>query len=834
MAEGSLTGSCLPAGRVDTAAKWGGLSVEAAAARLAKDGLNRLQDETAQSLWRAFAARLRNPLVMILAVAGLILAGIGDAPSFLIITMVLLLSVTMDVLQEHRAGNAARRLRESVALKALAVRGGRRLEIPASALVRGDIVILTAGDLVPADGIVLEARDFYVNEASLTGESFPAEKHAVADRAQPVAANMAYMGSSVVSGSATVKLTATGPRSQIGTISGALTRPPPPTDFEIELGRLSRLIMRVTIGLVLFTLLVNLTLHRPPLQSFLFAVALAVGLTPELLPMIISVSLAHGAIRLSRREVIVKRLSDIHDLGAMDILCSDKTGTLTEARIELAKSVTIAGEDSKQALLLGAVNAAFETGLKSPLDEAILKAFPQASQGWVKLDEVPFDFERRRVSVLAKKDGAPLLIVKGAAEDLLALCRFAQRDRATAPLDEESRQVAAKFLSGLGNDGFRVLAVAWREMPTGSRTAALEDKDELILAGFLAFRDPPKMDARKALADMAALGVTVKILTGDGPEVTQRVCRDLSLPGTSLLLGSEIAAMSEEALAARIEKTDMFCRVSPAQKLRILTALRRQGHVVGYIGDGINDAPSLHEADVGFSVEGAVDVAKAAAGMILLRPDLAILAEGVREGRRTHANILKYVMMAISSNFGNMLSMAAGAAILPFLPMLPVQILLNNLLYDLSELAIPMDRVDASAMEKPRRWNMREIRLFMYVLGSASSLFDLVTFFLLLYVWGTDEQLFHTGWFLESMATQILVIFVIRSATPWKSRPHPALLVTAFGALACAILLTFTVWGRDIGFAPVAPALLATLGAVTGVYLALIFLLRRWVAQRPT
>jgi len=806
-----------------------GLTGAEARSRLVRDGPNKLDTEHRHSLLRDFANRLRNPLVLMLAAAGLILAATGDAPSFLIITFVLLLSIILDVVQEHRAGNAAERLKEKVSLTATVIRDGQRQEIQASALVQGDIILLAAGNLVPADGTLLQACNLYVNEALLTGESFPAEKHAAPDPGSPSGENRVLMGTSVVSGTATVLLTATGRQTQLGAISHGLGRPAPPSAFESAISAFSRMIVRLTLLLVLFSLLGNLLLHRPPLVSFLFAVALAVGLTPELLPMIASVSLAHGALRLSRKGVIVKRLTDIHDLGVMDVLCSDKTGTLTEGRVSLVRQVTPSGGEGRDIAELAAVNAAFETGLKSPLDDAILAAAPGASSGWHKLDEVPFDFERRRVSVLAEKDGCRRMIVKGAPEDIISLCQQTDQGVGPAPFGSSEQLLARQVLAGLGAEGLRVLAVAWREMPPDTQLAAMADESNLILAGFLAFRDPPKAGARSALGMLAQLGVSVKILTGDAPEVTRHVCQDLGLFTGGMLNGTEIAAMSEEALSARLADTQIFCRVSPAQKLRILSALRRQGHVVGYLGDGINDAPALHEAEVGFSVDSGVDIAKAAAGMILLRKDLGILAQGVREGRQTQANILKYIMMAASSNFGNMLSMAMGALVLPFLPMLPVQILLNNLLYDVSEIAIPMDHVDVSALRRPRHWDMRAIRNFMFVLGPISSLFDFATFYLLLHAWHAGEKLFHSGWFVESMATQILVIFIIRSATPWRSRPHPLLLATALPALGVAVALPFTPFGTTLGFVPLPPALMAALAGITLVYLATASMVRRWV-----
>ena len=590
--------------------------------------------------------------------------------------------------------------------------------------------------------------------------------------------------------------------------------------------------MWLTVLLVLFTLLINLIFHRPALESFMFAMALAVGLTPELLPMVVSVTLAHGAIRLSRKEVIVKQLSAIHDLGSMDILCSDKTGTLTEARIVLKTQVDATGAPADHVLKLACLNAVFETGLKSPLDQAILAGGGGDISGWRKLDEVPFDFERRRVSVLVEGEGQRLLIVKGAPEEILALATHYESGGSVLALDSEIRRSALNTLESLGTDGLRTLGVAWRSEAADCVHAGLADECELVLAGFLGFLDPPKAGAREALADLASLGVGVKILTGDSESVARSVCAALGVPEGGVLTGAQIAAMSDEALSARLADTMLFCRVSPPQKLRIISALRRQGHVVGYLGDGINDAPSLHEADVSFSVDTAVDVAREAASLILLRKDLAVLAEGVREGRRTYANIMKYVLMGTSSNFGNMFSMAGGSLLLPFLPMLPIQILLNNLLYDISEIAIPMDNVDAAVLAKPHRWDIKVIRRFMLLLGPISSVFDFLTFYILLRLFGANETMFHTGWFVESVATQALVIFIIRTTDPLHSFPHPLLAATSLGAVGVAFALPYLPVAGWLGFVPLPPLALAAILGVTGTYLFLVFIARRLLLAR--
>jgi Mg2+-importing ATPase len=515
----------------------------------------------------------------------------------------------------------------------------------------------------------------------------------------------------------------------------------------------------------------------------------------------------------------------------MDVLCSDKTGTLTEARITLAKSVDWRGNPAPQALDAAILNARFETGLKSPIDAAILAASNTATDSWRKIDEVPFDFERRRVCVLVESGDERHLIVKGAPDDVLALCDSCASGSERNGLDQSVTARLHATIQSLEQEGFRVLGVARRAVGKDCLSAT-PGPDRLVFLGILAFTDPPKPGTDHAIAALNALGVGLKIITGDGEQVTRHLCALLGQPVLGCLTGPEIAGLSDEALLARVEQVNLFCRMTPPQKSRILEALKRKGHVVGYLGDGINDAPSLHAADVGFSVESGVDVAKEAASMILLRKDLAVIADGVREGRRTYANILKYVMMGTSSNFGNMFSMAGGALLLPFLPLLPIQILFNNLLYDLSETAIPLDRVEEEALAKPRRWNIRFVRTFMMFLGPVSSLFDFITFGLLLWVFGSGEAAFHTGWFLESMATQILVIFIIRSAHPWSNRPHPLLVLSSFTGVLIAFALPYSPLGHWLGFVPLRAHVVAGLLAVTAAYLASMHLARRWFFAR--
>ncbi|HEY4565062.1 MAG TPA: magnesium-translocating P-type ATPase, partial [Thermoanaerobaculia bacterium] len=746
-----------------------GLSSAEAAARQARYGPNLLRAARRQTFLLLALSRFRNPLVLLLIVAGVISALTGDATSAVIIVTMAFLSVMLDSVQEFRAGAAAERLRQSVAVRVSALRDGQPASIPARDLVPGDVVLLAAGDLVPADGRVLEARDCFVNQALLTGEPYPVEKHPVeapaAGLAMGEAVDAVFMGTSTVSGSARVLICATGADTALGEIGVSLSRQPPPTAFETGTRSFGFLILRMAVLMVLFVILVNAFKHRPLLESFLFAVALAVGLTPELLPMVISVTLSRGALRMADHKVIVKRLAAIHDLGSMDVLATDKTGTLTEAQIRLEKHLDPLGRDTARVLELAFLNSRFESGLRSPLDEAILRHQEVDAAGWSKIDEVPFDFERRRVSVLVSGPGNPrLLVVKGAFEDVLRHSTTYEGDgpEDLRPLDDAARRAMAERFDALSQEGFRVLGIAWKTEPADCMRCAITDETELVFAGFAAFEDPPKASAAPALRALAASGVTVKVVTGDNELVTRHVCAELGIPVAAVLTGPEIEKLTDPALEAQAERTTLFCRMVPAQKNRVILALKRRGHVVGYLGDGINDAPSLHSADVAISVDGGVDVAKAAADMILLEEDLGVLHDGILEGRRTFGNIMKYIMMGTSSNFGNMFSMAGAALFLPFLPMRPVQILLNNFLYDVSEVPIPLDSVDADFIRRPRRWDMRLIRDFMLVVGPVSSLFDFLTFWVLLRVLHAGEALFQTGWFVESLATQVLVIFVIR------------------------------------------------------------------------
>jgi P-type Mg2+ transporter len=817
-----------------------GLTQREAAARLRRDGPNVFRDEPPRSLIVQLARRFANPLVLILLVASVISGLMGQYTSFVIIVIMVLLSVVLDFFQEHRAGEAAERLRQSVLVRANVWRDGAVHSLAVSKVVRGDIVLLAAGDLVPADGRLIEAKTLRLNQAVLTGEAFPVEK-CVEDLPATscelsLANNAVFMGTAVVGGVGRLLVCRTGADTAIGRVAASITTEPPPTAFERGIRRFGLLIMRLTVFLVLFVLFANVITHKPWLESFLFAVALAVGLTPELLPMIISVTLSRGALRMSARGAIVKRLSAIEDLGAMDVMCTDKTGTLTEAAIRVERHVDIDGRDSARVLHLAQINSALETGIKTPMDEALLGHQAPDISGWSKLDEIPFDFERRRVSVLAERDRMRMLIVKGAPEAVIPLCDQYEEGGndgeagALRPLDGQSLVKLREQFEAFGKEGLRALAIACKPVSTGADSLRLVES-QMVFCGFITFLDPPKASAAEAIKALAMRGVRVKIISGDDELVTRHICRSLNIAIDGLMAGHEVSAMDDHALIRRAEAVNVFCRMNPAEKRRVVEALRQGGHVVGYMGDGINDVPALHVADISLSVDRAVDVAKEAADIILTKPDLGVLHDAVIEGRRTFVNIRKYIMMGTSSNFGNMFSMAGAALFLPFLAMLPTQILLNNILYDLSEMSIPLDRVDDVEIARPLQWDLDFYRRFMLVIGPVSSLFDFATFFILLKVFSANEALFQTAWFMESLATQVLVIFVIRTRfSPFgqtASRPARALVISSFGIVACAILLPYTPLAAFFGFVvPPAYFLLVLIGLVSA-YLVLVY----WVNQ---
>jgi Mg2+-importing ATPase len=800
-----------------------GLTSAEAAARLKQWGPNKLARSRRFETVRQITAWLASPLIIILLVASAASAVLGQLVSSIIIALMVVVGVALNFAQAYRSQLAARRLRERVDQRATVVRDGVACEIPSAGVVPGDVVHLSAGDLVPADAALASAKDLFLNEAALTGESLPAEKHP---------GSRVFRGTSVVSGVGVAQVEATGSATELGRVAAHLAGRPPETEFERGTRRFGFLILQVVIFLVLFVFFVNALLRHDLLESLLFSVALAVGLTPELLPMIVSITLASGAVRMAKKKVIVKQLAAIENFGSMDILCSDKTGTLTVGVITVDRHVNLRGDRDERVIRLAALNSAYQTGLRSPMDEAILRLEHPAVARYSRVDEIPFDFTRRRVSVVVEDGGERLLIVKGAPESVLAICTRVELDGATSELDAAAAARADELFRRLSGEGYRVLAVAYRPVER-HEAYTVTDECGLTLAGFAAFLDPPRDDVAATIAALREDGVVVKILTGDNELVTAHICTAVGLATDAIVLGTEVDRMSDPALAAVAERTTVFARVSPTQKNRIILALRSRGHVVGCVGDGINDAPALRTADVGISVDNAVDVARDAADIVLLEKRLSVLHDGVVEGRRAFGNIMKYVLMGTSSNFGNMLSMATAALVLPFLPMLPLQILLNNFLYDLSQVAIPSDRVDRSYLVKPRHWNIAFIRRFMLVLGPISSAYDFLTFGVMLGVFRADATLFRTGWFVESLATQTLVIFVIRTAgRPWANPPSRSLAWGVGLSVATGVALPFTPVAGLLGFARLPPMFFGALLIMIVAYLGLVEAVKRWFYRR--
>jgi Mg2+-importing ATPase len=813
-----------------------GLTTQEARKRLAEVGPNEPAPARHRSVLLLFLSFFASPLSVILLIASLVSALVGELVNASIIATIVLLSVVLNFIQTFRSQRAADRLRDQVAPSATALRDGVWAEVLRRDLAPGDIIRLSAGDLVAADARLLESRDLHVLQAALTGESMPVDKEVAQD--QPPSAGPAeakgsvYLGTSVVSGTATAAIVATGRKTVFGEIAVRLTARPPETEFERGTRNFGNLIMRTVFFLVLFVFLFSIYLRRPAFESLLFAVALAVGLTPELLPMITTVTLSQGAVHMARRKVIVKNLEAIQNLGSIDILCSDKTGTLTSGQMTYDRNLDPLGHPAERVYLYAYLNSSYETGIKSPLDAAILDHARPDISGYAKLDEIPYDFERRRLSVVVQKGPGRELVTKGAPEGVLAACSKYEADGQSRDLDAEARTKCEATYRNLSAEGYRTLAIAYR--PVAEQPAyGVGDEKDLTLLGFATFADPPLPEVADVLRALREDGVQVKILTGDNELVARHVCAQVGLDVSRIVQGDELDRMSDSALPQIAEQTAVFARVSPAQKNRILLALKRRNHVVGYLGDGINDSPSLHAADVGISVASAVDVAKDAAQIILLEPSLRALHEGIVEGRKAFGNVIKYLMMGTSSNFGNMFSMAGAIIFLPFLPMLPTQILINNLLYDLSQVTIPTDHVDPAFMLKPRHWNINFIRNFMLFVGPISSVYDFLTFYVLLEVFHASEPLFHTGWFVESLATQTLVLFIIRTAAnPFRNRPSLPLTITVLLVILVGLGLPFSPLASVLGFTPLPMAFFAFLAAATITYLALVELVKRPLMRR--
>jgi P-type Mg2+ transporter len=801
-----------------------GLTTNEAGERLNRYGPNSDAPSKVVSPLRAVLRRLLEPLSLILLVAGVISILTGDAVGGSIIVLILTISIGLDTVQEGHAARTAEILRRSVALKAEVKRDGIFQDIDVETVVPGDVLRIRAGDIIPADALILQANAFTAGEAALTGEPYPVPKQAGVTADAEDSSNALFRGSVAQTGEAMALAVKTGPATMFGAAASALAEAQAPTPFERDLREFGLVIARLTLALVLVVLTVRVVFGRPVMDSLLFAVALAVGLTPELLPMITTVTLSRGALRMAKRKVIVKRLASIHDLGAMSVLCTDKTGTLTSAEITLARSLAPDGAEDARASRLGAL-AATLGGDRGALDAALVACATDAANGWRLAGRQAFDFSRRLGSVLATGPEGPRLIVKGAPEAVLQLCTQARRgqhiDGELGSMDDAARQAAADRVHALAADGLRTIAIASRPWTGPTREVETADENDLVFEGLCAFADPPKPTAAAAIARLASAGIRLKILSGDDPVVVKRLAGLVGLNPERILSGSDIAALGDDALAVQVRQVDAFGRLAPDQKSRIVKALQASGEVVGFLGDGINDAPALKAADIGLSVEGATGVAQAAADMILLASDLEVVADGVEEGRRTFANILKYVRMGASSNFGNMLSMALASIVLPFLPMLPTQILLNNLLYDLSELGIPFDRVSPQATARPQLWSMRSLMRFAAIMGPLSSVFDLLTFAALIYLFKASPDEFRTAWFIESMATQILVIFIIRTnGRPWSNRPHPVLTASSLIALVVALLLPLTPPGGWFGFVTPPLSMLGAIGLLVVIYLA--------------
>ncbi len=810
-----------------------GLGSAQANLRLAQVDPNLLQAKQKATALRLFLNQFKSPIVLILIFATGVSAVTQDWVDALIILAIVVGSALLSFFQEYGANNAAEKLRAQVTIKASVLRDGQAQQLPAEEVVPGDVVQLSAGSLVPADGVLLEARDFFVNQAVLTGETFPVEKQPgeVASGASLTErTNCVFMGTNVRSGSARVLIVQTGAATTFGQIAKKLTLRPPETDFERGIRRFGYLLTEVMMVLVLVVFAVNVFFHKPVLDSLLFSIALAVGLTPQLLPAIISINLSRGSQAMAAGGVIVRRLESIENFGSMDVLCTDKTGTLTLGVVQLNGALDVDGQPSDEVFRLAYLNAHFQTGLANPLDEAILTAGASHLGGALhlddvtKVDEVPYDFVRKRLSVVVGQGGggevtSPLLITKGALDNVLAVCSQVQDSEASVPLDDARCAEIQQRFAAWSEQGYRVLGVAVREGGDEPRAYNRDDEKEMTFAGFLLFFDPPKPRVQETIADLAGLGVGLKIITGDSHLVALHTAQAVGLEVTGLLTGSDLDNLHDEALWQTVERTNLFAEVDPNQKERIILAVQKRGHVVGYMGDGINDAPALHAADVGISVDTAVDVAKEAADFVLLKQDLAVLHQGIELGRKTFANTLKYVFVTTSANFGNMFSMAGASLFLPFLPMLPMQILLTNFLTDFPAMAIAGDSVDREMVEKPRRWNIGFVRNFMFTFGSVSSVFDYLTFGLLLLVLHVGQDQFRTAWFLESVMTELLIMLVIRTQKPFfRSKPGKYLLIGTLLVAAVTLLLPYSPLSKPLGFTPLPlPLLLALLG-ITGLY----------------
>jgi Mg2+-importing ATPase len=828
-----------------------GLSATEADARLKEFGPNVVARERKATILEELWGRARNPLNALLLTLATTSYFLGDVRAAAVIAVMVILAITTAFVQEHRSNEAAAQLRAMVHTTASVRRTPCRsedpfTEIPMEQLVPGDVVRLSAGDMIPADLRLLEAKDLFINQSALTGESMPAERHALAcdggSEDTFALSNLCFMGANVVSGYATGVIVQTGSKTFFGQLAHEIAGQRVPTAFDRGIDKFTWLMIRFIMVMVPAVFLINGLTKHDWLEALLFAVAVAVGLTPEMLPMIVTVNLAKGAIAMSRKKVIVKRLNAIQNFGAMDVLCTDKTGTLTQDRIILKRHLDIQGHDSERVLQYACLNSHFQSGLKNLLDKAVLahvelKETLSIGGGYSKLDEIPFDFSRRRLSVVvAREDGKHILICKGAVEEIFAVCSKYALDADTGALDGSHFEAAKQQTFDLNSDGFRVVAVAYKEMDPSKTTYSIGDEADLTLLGYIAFLDPPKESAREAIAALARKGVQVKVLTGDNEIITRKICHEVGLEPGEILLGSRIASIDDSELAEIAGRTTVFAKLTPAHKERVVRALHARGHVVGFLGDGINDSPALKVADVGISVDTAVDIAKESADIILLEKSLLVLQEGVTEGRKVFANITKYIKMGASSNFGNMFSVLGASIFLPFLPMAPIQVLTNNLLYDFSQTTIPTDNVDEEYLASPRKWDIGNIFKFMVFIGPISSIFDYATYGMMLYVFHAwdNPSLFQTGWFVESLLTQTLIIHIIRTARiPFiESHASPALIATTVIICTIGMMLPFTWAGSALGFVPLPWLYWPLVAAMLVTYAILTHLVKVWFIRK--
>ncbi|OJU89052.1 MAG: magnesium-translocating P-type ATPase [Shinella sp. 65-6] len=816
-----------------------GLSSEAAKARLREAGPNTISPGRGTSALAAFLRQFRSPLVLILIFAAIVSGFVGEGSEAVIIGVIVLASCVLSFTQEYGASRAMQALTARISPKIVALRDGRETSLAVSDIVPGDIVRLSAGNLIPADGILLEARDFNVSEAALSGEPFPVVK--AAGLSPPDAqigqrANAVFTGTSVRSGTASMVVVKTGGNSEFASIAASIAHVAPETDFARGIRRFGYLMTEIMLVIVIVVFFANLLLHRPAVDSLLFSLALAVGLTPELLPAIISVTLARGARAMAANGVIVRRLDAIENLGSMDLLCTDKTGTLTEGVIHLDACKDAAGQDAPEVRLWALLNAVLQTGMANPLDAAIAagKSEQDDLAGYAKIDEIPYDFIRKRLSVAVRVEGRAedLLICKGAVQNVVEACSSVLAQGTPVPMDAARARAIDDKVRAWSGQGYRVLGIAIRRFPA-RQAYGREDEAGLSFAGFLLFLDPPKPGMAQTLKALADRGIKVKVITGDNRYVAAHLAEIIGLPHGRILTGGEVSTLTKEALVPRVTQNDIFAEIDPNQKERIIAALRGHGHVVGYLGDGINDAPALHEADVGISVDGAVDVAREAADLILLERDLGVLLRGVDDGRRTFANTMKYISITTSANFGNMVSMAFASLALPFLPLLAPQILLNNFLSDVPSLAIATDNVDPDQVRTPRRWDIGFVRRFMVTFGLVSSLFDFVTFAFLLLVAGATAQVFQTGWFVESLITELAIVLAVRTRKAfWRSRPSALLSWLTLAVGVFAIMIPFLPGADWFGFVALPLPVVGGLVAITLAYLAASEAVKHWFFTR--